>query len=115
MRREATAEASLARRRDLRKLGTAIDATIKITATTRSSSIRENPLWFRINPPQVGVLWKDAARERLGRQRFFQAEVYHRVEVILFRPDLTDKVILLSGPGVVGTARTRPSPSDVRQ
>jgi len=93
----------------LRKLGTAIDAIIRITATTRSSSIRENPLWLRINSPQVGALWEDAARERLGRQRFFQAEVCHRAEAILFRPDLTDKVILLSGPGVVGTAGTRPA------
>src|ERR1700687_3897311 len=52
MRREATAEASLARRRDLRKLGTAIAAMIRITATTRSSSIRENPLWLRMNTPE---------------------------------------------------------------
>src|SRR6266550_4110681 len=42
-RREATAEASLARRRDLRKLGTAIAAMIRITATTSSNSIKEKP------------------------------------------------------------------------
>src|SRR5467141_1117300 len=52
-RREATAEASLARRRDLRKLGTAIAAMIRITATTRSNSIKENPLWLRMNTPQA--------------------------------------------------------------
>ena len=99
----------------MRKLGTAIDATIRITATTRSNSIRENPLWLRINPPQVGALWEDAARERLGRQRFFQAEVCHRAELILFQPGETEKGILLPGPGVVGTAGTRPRPSDARQ
>src|SRR5712671_5958377 len=54
-RREATAEASLARRRDLRKLGTAMAAMIRITATTRSNSIRENPLWLRMNTPQAGA------------------------------------------------------------
>src|SRR5882762_3808153 len=52
-RREATAEASLARRRDLRKLGTAMAAMIRITATTRSNSIKENPLWLRMNTPQA--------------------------------------------------------------
>src|SRR6266849_291206 len=50
-RREATAEVSLARMRDRRKLGTAIAAMIKITATTMSSSIRENPLGLRMYPP----------------------------------------------------------------
>src|SRR5882762_3654071 len=54
-RREATAEASLARRRDLRKLGTAIAAMIRITVTTRSSSIRENPLWLRMRSPQASA------------------------------------------------------------
>src|SRR5882762_4975673 len=55
MRREATAAASLARRRDLRKLGTAMAAMIKITATTMSSSIRENPLGLRMNSPRAGA------------------------------------------------------------
>src|SRR6266436_4020906 len=54
-RREATAEASLARRRDLRKLGTAMAAMIRITATTRSNSIKENPLWLRISTPQASA------------------------------------------------------------
>src|SRR6267378_3718734 len=54
-RREATAEASLARRRDLRKLGTAIAAIIRITATTSSNSIKENPLRLRMNTPQASA------------------------------------------------------------
>src|SRR6266446_5771678 len=54
-RREATAEASLARSRDLRKLGTAMAAMIRITATTRSNSIKEKPLWLRMNTPQASV------------------------------------------------------------
>src|SRR6267143_2190849 len=54
-RREATAEASLARRRDLRKLGTAMAAMIRITATTRSNSIKEKPLWLRMNTPQASA------------------------------------------------------------
>src|SRR6266513_560568 len=54
-RREATAEASLARRRDLRKLGTAIAAMIRITATTSSNSIKEKPLWLRMNTPQASA------------------------------------------------------------
>src|SRR5206468_7827876 len=42
--KEATAAASLAERRALRKLGTAMEARIKITPTTTRSSISENPL-----------------------------------------------------------------------
>src|SRR6266550_161276 len=52
-RREATVEASLARRRDLRKLGTAIAAMISNTLTTMSSSIREKPFCFRMSPPKA--------------------------------------------------------------
>src|SRR5437879_1868113 len=40
---EATAAASLAERRALRKLGTAIEARIKMTPITTRSSISENP------------------------------------------------------------------------
>src|SRR6267154_2032269 len=57
-RREATAEASLARMRDLRKLGTAIAAIIRITATTRSNSIRENPLCLRIRHLMNTIPWE---------------------------------------------------------
>src|SRR6266481_9194784 len=72
-RREATAEASLARMRDLRKLGTAIAAIIRITATTRSSSIRENPLCLRIRSPHKhdsvgGATWdKRSGKHRISR------------------------------------------------
>src|SRR6266566_9264349 len=52
-RREATVEASLARRRDLRKLGMAIAAMISNTLTTMSSSIREKPFCFRMSPPRA--------------------------------------------------------------
>src|SRR6267142_3555165 len=64
-RREATAEASLARRRDLRKLGTAMVAMIRITATTRSNSIKENPLWLRMNTP-TSQLFRRRTRPRRG-------------------------------------------------
>jgi hypothetical protein len=52
---DATAEASLARMRDRRKLGTAIAEIIRITATTSTSSMRENPFWFFMNPPQADI------------------------------------------------------------
>src|SRR5258708_23018736 len=66
---EATAEASLARRRDLRKLGTAIAAMIMITATTRSSSIRENPLWLRMNTPEPSASVGGRGPGRVGPAR----------------------------------------------
>src|SRR5260370_21356855 len=69
-RREATAEASLARRRDLRKLGTAIAAMIMITATTRSSSIRENPLWLRMNTPEPSASVGGRGPGRVGKESF---------------------------------------------
>jgi hypothetical protein len=53
-RMDATAEASLARIRERRKLGTAIAEMIKITVTTRSNSIRENPFRFLMNTPEAG-------------------------------------------------------------
>src|SRR5437870_13390189 len=65
-RREATAEASLARRRDLRKLGTAIAAMIKITLTTMSSSIREKPRCLRMNPPEANIRDARALPRRNG-------------------------------------------------
>ncbi len=40
---------------DLRKLGTAMAAMIRITATTRSNSIKEKPLWLRMNTPQASA------------------------------------------------------------
>src|SRR6266478_5935160 len=55
MRSEATAEASLARRRERRKLGTAMAEMIKMTATTISSSIREKPFCFRKSPPEASI------------------------------------------------------------
>src|ERR1700674_2543295 len=68
-RREATAEASLARRRDLRKLGTAMAAMIRITATTRSNSIKENPLWLRMNTPQACASVGGRGPGRVGAAR----------------------------------------------
>src|SRR5258708_21766216 len=66
-RMEATAEASLARMRERRKLGMAMAAMIRITETTRRSSIRENPLWLRINSPQSQSFREGTAREtRVG-------------------------------------------------
>src|SRR6267143_1137703 len=55
MRSEATAEASLARRRERRKLGIAMAEMIKMTDTTISSSIREKPLCFRMSPPEASI------------------------------------------------------------
>src|SRR5882762_3615000 len=87
-RREATAEASLARRRDLRKLGTAIAAMIRITVTTRSSSIRENPLWLRMSSPQAGA----SARGR-GPQEFRPTRILSEQKTIT----LTSQVYQTSG------------------
>jgi hypothetical protein len=50
---EATAEDSLARCRERRKLGTAMAEMIRMTATTRSNSISENPFRFLINSPEA--------------------------------------------------------------
>src|SRR5260370_26450354 len=55
MRSEATAEASLARRRERRKLGIAIAEIIKMIDTTISSSIKEKPFCFRISPPEARI------------------------------------------------------------
>jgi len=53
----ATAEASLADMRELRKLGIAIAAMIKIIATTIRSSMSENPVClFLIGGPQPTTL-----------------------------------------------------------
>src|SRR4029077_9358662 len=46
-RREATAEASLAAMRERMRLGMAIAAITRITATTINNSIRENPFCLR--------------------------------------------------------------------
>jgi hypothetical protein len=48
---DATADDSLAIRRDRRKLGTAIAAMINMMATTINSSMRENPFALRIASP----------------------------------------------------------------
>src|ERR1700674_2719871 len=64
MRSEATAEASLARMRERRKLGIAIAEMIKMTATTRSSSIREKPFCFLMSPPEASIRGTRALRRR---------------------------------------------------
>src|SRR6267378_6163783 len=76
-RREATAEASLARRRDRRKLGTAMAAMIKITATTMSSSIRENPLGLRMNSPQAGAFARGRGPREVRLTRVFLGGQIH--------------------------------------
>src|SRR6266852_3532036 len=67
MRSEATAEASLARRRERRKLGIAMAEMIKMIDTTISSSIREKPLCFRMSPPEASIRDTRPA-ETLSRQ-----------------------------------------------
>src|SRR5437667_11179589 len=79
-RREATAEASLARRRERRKLGMAIAAIIRITETTRSSSIKENPLWLRINSPQAGASVRGRGQGNAGRARHLSSVSHHPEE-----------------------------------
>src|ERR1700674_2460850 len=71
-RMEATAEASLARMRERRKLGTAIAEMIRITATTSTSSMRENPFWFFTDPPQADITLQGRGAHNLGPRRLFQ-------------------------------------------
>src|ERR1700731_1198926 len=94
-RREATAEASLARRRDLRKLGTAMAAMIRITATTRSNSIRENPLWLRMNTPQAGASVGGRGPRGVRPIQNPSSEDESSHEGILFQSTWTAKAILL--------------------
>src|SRR5882762_4438249 len=79
MRREATAEASLARMRERRKLGIAIAEMIKMTATTRSSSIREKPFCFRMSPPEASIRDTRATQRRQNPPNGGQA-LQHGVE-----------------------------------
>src|SRR5216684_3056081 len=53
VRSEATAEASLAAMRDLKRFGIAIAAMIKIMATTISNSISEKPFCFFMPSPRM--------------------------------------------------------------
>jgi hypothetical protein len=62
-RMEAIQEASLARMRERRKLGTAIAEMIKITLTTSINSIRENPFWFLMNSPQADITVRGRGQE----------------------------------------------------
>src|ERR1700675_1699225 len=94
-RREATAEASLARRRDWRKLGAPIAAMIRITATTSSNSISENPLCLRMNSPQASVSVGGRGPGGVGRHGFVPADGSNSVPIILFESENAEKVILL--------------------
>src|SRR6267143_7307836 len=67
MRSEATAEASLARRRERRKLGIAIAEMIKMIDTTISSSIREKPFCSRMSSPEASI-WDTRLAETQRRQ-----------------------------------------------
>ena len=52
---EPTAEASLARMRERRKLGMAIAATIKHDRYDEEELDQRESLWFRMNSPQTGA------------------------------------------------------------
>src|SRR5512140_3613332 len=61
VRRDDTAEASLAESRDFIRLGIAMAAMIKMIATTTSNSISENPACLRIVPSSHAVVWQGSS------------------------------------------------------
>src|SRR5215472_11370816 len=69
VRREATAEASLAAMRERIKFGIAMAAMIKMIATTISNSISEKPFCFFISSPRYD---KRARGRSLRVQRQYQ-------------------------------------------